>query len=386
MKSRALFSFLSLGMLLLQGCVSSFPVDPPSRKQWLRVIEVPPAIQTTHPESVEVNFLDMSAPMKEFVHTYAPMSSPARRRLERLFDAVKYHPSIQTEYDANATLTAEQVFNTGKGNCLAFSAMFIAMAREAGLAAYFQEVDVPPTWEQVTANTVAQYRHVNIGIQFPGGDRVVDFRMDRYKETYPRRRISDREATAHYYSNIGMENLVEGDLASAFIRMKLAIENAPDHPYFWTNMGIIQRRLGNPDLAEISYLRALYLDKYNYSAMSNLSILYDDQHKYELAKQLRELSDQSKLKNPYYRYALAQNAYRSGDYNDALQLLDYAVRRRSNEHKFYFLRGLSLQALGHSDEAINDVKKAIKLTDKEFEESTAERYQIQLQEWLSSRS
>lgn len=386
MQTRALIPIFALSVLLLQGCASSFPVDPPSRKQWQQVIEIPPSIQALQPESVEEDFLAMNAPMKEFVHTYVSATNPARVRLERLFDAVKYHPAIQTEYDANATLTAQQVFETGRGNCLAFSSMFVAMAREVGLPAYFQEVDVPPTWEQVTDNTVAQYRHVNVGIKFPGGDRVVDFRMDRYKESYPRRRISDREAAAHYYSNVGMENLVAGNLAGAFMRMKLAIENAPEQPDFWTNMGIIQRRLGNPELAETSYLRALYLDKYNYSAMSNLSILYDDQHKYELAKRLRELSDQSKLKNPYYRYALAQNAYRSGDYDDALQLLDYAVRRRSHEHKFYFLRGLSLQALGHSDEAISDVKKAIKLTDKEYEESTIERYQHQLDEWLSSRS
>ena len=48
--------------------------------------------------------------------------------------------------------------SAGRGNCLSFSSMFVAMAREADLTAYFQEVYIPPNWRTVNDHAGQQTR------------------------------------------------------------------------------------------------------------------------------------------------------------------------------------------------------------------------------------
>ena len=47
------------------------------------------------------------------------------------------------------------------------------------------------------------------------GNKVVDFNIADYKPSYDTRIISDASALAHYYNNIGVERMLEGDVASA---------------------------------------------------------------------------------------------------------------------------------------------------------------------------
>ena len=44
------------------------------------------------------------------------------------------------------TRTASETFRARRGNCLSFSNMFVAMARDVGLDVQFQEVEIPPDW------------------------------------------------------------------------------------------------------------------------------------------------------------------------------------------------------------------------------------------------
>lgn len=370
-------------VLLVMGCSSITSVELPESSGWEKVLEVPFEWRNL-PEAAQKNtqLLTLTPAMKDFAHRHGLEGDSLTQRMRRLYTALSDEfGGLQIQYDPAATFTAQQVFERRQANCLSFSALFIAMAREVGISAYFQEVEVPVTWDQLSADTLVQYRHINVEVQFPKKKWVVDFRVDRFREIYPNRRLADSEALGHYHSNLGMKALIENDLASAFWRIKLAIESDPHSSSLWANMGIIHRRLGNLDLAEASYLRALELDGDNHSAMRNLAVVYDEQHKTDRAGRLRKLSDNTRLKNPYFRYALAQNAYRNDEYDYALELLTYALRREPEEHKFYFLRGLSLRALGKNSAAVYSVKRAIRLANKGYEQKTIKNYQSQLQVW-----
>ena len=71
---------------------------------------------------------------------------------------------LDFDYEPSLTLTAADTFNHRTGNCLSFTAMFIAMAREAGLKAWFQEVKLPPEWSSVN-DTFLVSMHVNAVVQ-----------------------------------------------------------------------------------------------------------------------------------------------------------------------------------------------------------------------------
>lgn len=373
---------LALAALILASCAAA-PVAPPSSADLQHLLAV------TRSESYPsgdipdaAGFLALSPPMADFVRVMAPVTAPDQRRLEALFDAVRYNHSI--EYQDHATLTAAEAFRQQRANCLAFSAMFIAMARAAGLDARFQEVDVPPIWDISDAQTLIQYRHVNVLVRMPRGhEAVIDLRADLYSESYPRRLLSDREALAHYYSNLSMDELLAEDLAAAQRFAYTALQADDGQSFVWNNMGIIQRRMGKLDLAEISYRQALALDPMDWSAMSNLAYIFDYHGAVEEAARLRSLSHSTKLGNPYYRYALAQQAFHRQDYQAALLQLDEAIERRRQEARFFYLRAMSHWQLGAEPLAMTAMEQAVRLA---ADDGSRLRYSQQLAEWQAQQS
>lgn len=367
---------LALASTILFAC-SSAPVAPPSALELDQVFLVSgngPPIADLQDDSP---FLALSPEMEEFVQRVVPSSASATQRLDALFDAFRFSHVI--EYDDHATLTAAEAFRQQRANCLSFSAMFIAMARAMGLDAHFQEVDVPPTWDSSDDQTLIQYRHVNVVVRLGRvGEAVIDLRPDRYSETYPRRVVSDAAAQAHYYSNLSMNKLIAGDLVEAQHLAHRALLADDRQAFVWNNMGIIQRRKGRLDLAEISYRQALALNHLDWSAMSNLAYIFERGGNYTEAARLRAFSDQTKLRDPYYRYALALRDYRRGDYQAAVLHLNQAILRQRNEPRFFYLRGLSHWQLGASTLAVAEMQRAIVLA---ADTNSRFSYERQLAEW-----
>ncbi len=377
--------FAGLFTLNLSGCAFIQPVavKAPTDDQLKKVLTSPDVVTADMLAVPPVEFMALSPAMKDLVKNRISPTARPEQRLETLFKILRYDPDYAVEYDSNATLTAQEVFRDRRANCLSFSAMFIALAREAELSAYFQEVDLPPEWDALSDDTLVQYRHVNVKVKWArGGQGVIDFRMDRYSDTFPQRIISDSLGLAQFYSNVSMQQLVEGRLGEAYVSAYRAINADPTQSFIWSNMGIIQRRLGNWKEAEIAYRQALTLDPRDISASNNLAILYEVQGKDKLADEMRRYSEANKLNNPYYRYALAQHAYRNGDYDEALSQIQVAMRKQSREHRFYFLRGLSLWHMGENQSAINNVKRAIRMA---RDDEPVEKYEQQLEEWLATR-
>lgn len=379
---------LTTGLVVLNLSACSFiepvAVKAPTDKQLQTVLSPPPIVTEEMLATPTADFMSLSPAMKKVVETQIPADIRPEQRLDKLFKILRYDPDYAVQYDSDATYTAQQVFKYRRANCLSFSAMFIALARQAGLNANFQEVELPPEWDALSDDTLVQYRHVNVKVRWGrGGEGVVDFRMDRYSETFPQKVISDSLGLAQYHSNISMQKMVDGNMGEAYVSAYRAINADPMQSFIWSNMGIIQRRLGNLEAAEVAYRQALTLDPRDISASNNLAILYEAKGNYELANQMRRYSEANKLNNPYYRYALAQHAYRNGDYDEALSQIKIAMRKQGREHRFYFLRGLSLWHIGENESAIDNVKRAIRMA-KEVE--PVEKYEQQLAEWLASSS
>lgn len=375
---------ISLASLCLSGCawIGPVAVKPPNQKTLQKILTPPPLVTNDMLQTPPAEFLALTPEMKALVHNHLSMDDKPEKRLDTLFNLLRYNPDYAIEYDSDATFTAQDVFKNRRANCLSFSAMFIALAREAGLQAEFQEVELPPEWDALTDDTLVQYRHVNVKVKYGRySEGVVDFRMDRYSETFPQKVISDQLGLSQYYSNISMQYMVEEDYGKAYVAALRAIEADPNQSFIWSNMGIIQRRIGNPELAKAAYQQALTLNPRDISAANNLAILYEVSGDLESATQMRRYSEANKLNNPYYRYALAQHAYRNGDYDEALVQIKVAMRKQSREHRFYFLRGLSQWHIGENDSAINSVKRAIRMA---HDDGPAAKYEQQLEEWLAS--
>jgi Flp pilus assembly protein TadD len=309
------------------------------------------------PELPDAALLEVSDGMRSFLDRFVDRRANAHLRLQQLVYAVVSDSIFGLEY-TDATRTAAATFSARNGNCLSFTSMFVAMAREVGLRASYQQIDVPPDWEQ-RGDTFVLNRHINVLVEMgPGSQKAVDFNIDDFKTSYARHKVSDRRAEAHYHSNLGVERMQAGDLRLAFAHLRRGLEIDERFSPLWTNLGTLYLRASAPLHAEHSYLQALEHDRSDMVAMSNLARLYQGRGDVERATHYQRLVRIHRERNPYYRYQMARSAFFALDYPAVLRHLGYALRKKPEEDAFYFLRGLVHLQMGDGAKARSDMQKA----------------------------
>lgn len=284
-------------------------------------------------------------------------------KLQQLIDAMMGSADFKLEYDEN-TRTAAETFRLRRGNCLSFTTLFVALARGAQLDADFQEVDIPPDWS-TRRNVFVLNRHVNAIVQLGmSGSRAVDFNMEDFKTTYKVVPIDDRRAIAHYFNNMGVEHMQQGEIGDAVVYFRQAIiESGGDFSPAWTNLGLLYRRAGHLEHAEVAYLQALEVDKGDYVAMSNLVSLYERLGDSERAESYRKKVDQHRMRNPHLRYSLAREAFDAGDIDAAIEHLKYAIRKSKDEAEYCHLLARCYLAKGDRGKADKWSAKAMRLAE-----------------------
>ena len=79
-----------------------------------------------------------------------------RRKIREIRKFLYGKDELNISYDASATRTAIDTYESRKGNCLALTTLFIAAGRYVGLDAHYRSVDVKPMWDHKD-NTMIRY-------------------------------------------------------------------------------------------------------------------------------------------------------------------------------------------------------------------------------------
>ena len=299
--------------------------------------------------------------MRAFVAENVDGTRAGRERMRRLLSAMIESGLMSLDYDDAKTKTARQTFHDRVGNCMSFTALFVALAREADLDVTFQTVEVPPIW-YADSDLVILNNHVNALVKQSFGSRVVvDFNVTELKGDYETREVSDEYALALYYNNVAMDALRHGNLEKSFRLLKKSIETYPDIAGNWANLGVIYSRSGQDDYAIAAYHKALDLDSSHRPSLTNLASIYQSRGENEraeyYARQVRRYQDQ----NPYYHYYHALAAYNSGNLEAAEERLARALDLKDTEHKFYQLQGLIAERHGDRKTALESFEHALDL-------------------------
>jgi len=294
--------------------------------------------------------LALDGDMREFLARNVQPEGDDYSRLFQLLSAVISPGSFGVEY-REQTLTAAGTFHARAGNCLSFTNLFIALSRGVGLDVTYQEVEIPPDWN-LRSDTLVLNRHVNASVALgKAGEHVVDFNMESFRASYPRRQISDARAQAHFFNNLGVDGLQAGNALEAFRYFRGALRLDQSLAAAWVNLGTLYWREGYPAHAEASYREALHASPREDVALSNLARLYAAEGRDADAEALRQRVMRHRLQNPYYRAALAREAYDAADYAAAVGHLKAAIRERPDEAQFHSLLGASYLQLGQRERA-----------------------------------
>jgi Flp pilus assembly protein TadD len=177
------------------------------------------------------------------------------------------------DYEADFSLTADEAFRAGRGNCVSFTNLFIALGRSRGIPVRLAILEREPRAERegdlvlVNTHVVAAYAH-------SGKLTVYDFYRLRRDEVRGVRLLDDIWVTAIYLNNLAVRHLRAGELEKANLRLDQALRLAPTFVGALGNLGVVRRRLGDNDGAFDAYRRALEIAPRDATVLGNLATLY----------------------------------------------------------------------------------------------------------------
>lgn len=349
MRRRSALFACTAAALLAVGCASGGPVGSPDLGRNLRARGLDPA-------AVIVPF-EITDEMRAWAHTQVPDRTPKEERLDRLLAAMI--GQMQLKYEAGRTATAREAFAVRRANCLAFTSLFVGMARELGIPAFYLNVEDVERFEK-DGDLMVVSGHVSAGHDIGGGKvKILDFTPAQERPGYRRvHPITDLRAVAVYYSNRGAESLRAGDSAEALGWLRKAVEIDPEFSGGWVNLGVALRRQGDIAAAEAAYRKALEIDPQTSSAYSNLASILRMRGRDAEAETLLELATSADNRNPFSYIALGDLSLAQGRLQEAQRFYRRALRLHRENAEIYAALGMVALASGDAGEARKWLRRA----------------------------
>jgi Flp pilus assembly protein TadD len=344
--------------LALSACVTQ-PLEQRDNVDLQRKIydAVPESWRNSSDSIDAISPLVVSSDLREFIHSRVRSNGDDREQSLALTRAIINRDGIGLLYDPDATHTASEAFRLGTGNCLGFSNLLVASARELGLNADYELVSHTLGWDMVDGVLVGSL-HVRVVI-FAGGKKMTfDFYPLPLKSGYLTQILSDKDALAHHLNNLAAKAMQSRDNELAYALLSKAIEASPNIAFIWSNLGILLSRQDLNFSAEAAFQEALSISPDTLSALSNLQGLYSKQGRNLEVQAVSDQLAEYRMRNPYHHFQLGEQAFEHGYYQEAVQHIKRAIDLKNTERDFYFLLSKSYAELGLGNAAQRTLRKA----------------------------
>ncbi len=333
-------------------------------EQWERAVRE----RGLDPRDVVYPFLvsdEMAAWAEEQIRPHATMSQEAKLlALQRaFFDSGEF----SFAYDEQRTLTAEEAFASGHGNCMSFTSLFVAMSRSLGIPTFLLAVKREPEIEKED-DLVIVNRHVVVGFRMPTKVYYFDFYVTGSGPYINKTVVDDVVASAIYHTNHGGLAIREDDLEEALRHLEIAIALAPEWAPAWVNLGVAHSRLGDIDSALSAHQKALVVDPGNSSALTNMAHIFRDMGREDEARAaLKAAADGSR--NPFTLIAIADVEMMRGSLDQARRYLKRARWWDGKEPEVYDALARLARLEGDEAKAAKNSQKAAELRQRALENS-----------------
>jgi len=348
-------SMLALCALLFAGCgtIAKIHMDQHELGQELQSRGVDPQL-------VVLPF-GLTDEMRQWVREVISPVASDQRKLQILREHLLDPHRMSLEYEWGYTGTAIEVFEDRRANCLAFTNLFVGMARELGIPVYFMTVENAETYRR-QGDLVVVSDHIAVGYGVQTDRKIYDFSEYSAEADYRAvRRISDLTAIAMFHSNRGAEALADGKIGQSIDWLRTAVSIDPELATAWVNFGVTLRRAGRKDAAEAAYKRALEIDPRVYSAYQNLAAVLRLDGRVDEAEAFERQLEEAPNRNPYTYLALGDISLRNGRVEEAERFYRRAVSLRCEEADCYAALGQLAVANGNLRAARKLLRQARKL-------------------------
>ncbi|MBS2031672.1 MAG: tetratricopeptide repeat protein [Deltaproteobacteria bacterium] len=261
---------------------------------------------------------------------------------------------------ASETFTAGEAFEAKRGDCFAFTNLFIALSRAVGLQVHYVYVrEVGRFQERDGSYLVSSHVAAELGT-FPDND-IIDFARTPDAHTlYAYRELGDAEAAALFNSNLAVQQLLEGRAHLAERILRFLAEQEPSLPELANNLAVaLSRNRQAPEAREVLNAALEQFPRYAplyTNAMSVALQLGDGVEAQALEARGREVAEDDPL------YVFGQGLHRFGDrdYAGAAERFERAAELQESAVAWAWLARAQLAA-GKTDASKHALKHALQL-------------------------
>ncbi|WP_028920278.1 transglutaminase domain-containing protein [Pseudoxanthomonas suwonensis] len=314
-----------------------------------------------------------------------PGGGSRSRKLDLLAAYVFGDDGLALDYDNDYTRTVSEVYRDRKANCLSFTLLFVALAREAGLDAQVQEVGEVLAWYQ-DEGVIYNANHVNVGVRTGAQWQVVDVDTNILAARNRPFGVDDRRAMAHFHNNRGAELMADGDLASAHLALRAALQDDPEFVPAWNNYGVLLLRMGDPQGAEHAYLTGLRHKREHAATLSNLVSLYRRTGDERQQRRYEWRLDRVQRTDPFHQFMLALECEHNANYECAITRYRRAIALQGEEHQFHFGLARVYFLSGDLGAAQRELGRALNLGDNDKVRSVYKQKLDSLRRWREQAS
>ncbi len=295
-------------------------------------------------------------------------ASSQGEKIQAVVNAIIGLADFSISYDWLSNKTAQEVFREGKGNCLAYSNLFVGMARAVGLDATYADVLFT---ERTTreAEIIVHSTHITAAVRQASGTGLIDFTTNPERRYIGFEEIDDLEAIANFYNNQGFlygyftetEDVDFDPLEKELEMYRLALEILPTFQRARNNLGVALRRRGRVDEAIEQYQLAIEHDPKYAEAHSNLGTAYMYQGRAEEALEEFRLAAKNAGSDGYVHHRLGVAYLQLARYQEAIKELRKALSKEPELADARFHLGECYRRLGDEKKAIEEYEAALEI-------------------------
>jgi tetratricopeptide (TPR) repeat protein len=327
---------LALAALLAAACVqptaaaTSAKGPAPSRVETASLVQEARArgLKVEDPLTIEPGIL------KEADEAVGRWGNPFER-LRRVVAYLNDTNRLGFQYAPNLSLTASQAFRERRGDCIAYTNLFVAISRHVGLPTYYVHVsEVLSHYEH--RGLFFTSSHVAVGYGSGPSAVVVDFTKsttDWKLAIY--RAVDDATAAALYYNNLAVDAMMGGKLDEAEEMLRFLIEKKPEVEETYNNLGVLLNR-------RAKYQDALSVLQKGMKAFPAYKPLYTNglvaargAKRSDLEKDFEQRGQEIEDRNPYFLFARGMSLYQSGELDQAAEELQRAAQMKPDSAAIY---------------------------------------------------
>jgi len=335
--------------LLLASCASA-PVAPEKPQSLFN-----DALFAAPSERIDADdIFALDKEMQDFLDQEVARKVMADGRVVALVDSLYNKGHKKFTYDAVQTRNAAEVFHLRSGNCLSFTIMTAAFAKQLRLPIQFHTVSFGDIWDR-NDNIEFLIGHVNLtlgehSLRSHEPAKLIDFGAVEDTQGEILDDIGEDIIVAMYMSNRAAEALARNNLDEAYWWARTAVEHAPAFISAYNTLGVIYSRHHNLAESERVFRRVLEREPDNVLAMSNLVQTLASLGRTEESEQLKHRLAEIQPNPPYFFFNRGLAAMRAGDYKTARHEFTKEVNRASYNPQFHFWLALSNFYLGDFSE------------------------------------